>query len=471
MMYIFLTLAFFATIYHFQFWLEPFMDYPHTDEYQSILRALGYPTYTNILYVRMLTFFSQFAPDFFSLNFFNVIAGHMVLAISFFWYHARRGISFSTNLFFTAALTLSSINIALTRKMHFWGAAFFLLIMIAASYLKGNKRTFFLLCTLIGLAFFRVEFAFGAAMALGILVADNIKIKKNFFWITTSLIAFVIATLTIILYGYGMKDLLIESLKIKGGESFFSVAWTWIKLFSYNLVLYSYYSVLSFATTVRVYFPTFALAFIALFFVRDSWKKNLAHFKTVYHEDFLYFYFPALFALLAVRFMDFYVIMTYILLLSGLSFLLNSKRNPLYGMILFLLVWPAYFVSRPDFTSDAYINFPTFKRNAQVHRRMVELIRNLPRPASDVPYKILYNQEVKGFLPEEYREYHLNRELAELCQQGNATFDIVLLPGKWFADPHGEIIESCVLPTLTHHRQIPVAPGYTLYVGPRVAFP
>lgn len=461
----------FVAIFIFQFWLEPQSDFPHTDEYQSILSALGFPTYTPNLYVQMLTFFSGVFSDFYSLVKFNFIASHLLLAHAFFAYHWKRGVALATNLFFTSVLALSTINIALTRKMHFWAAAFFFLILVGADFFEGRSKRLYLLLGLLVLGLFRVEFLFSAAVALALFLCEilTVRFDKKKLIIIIFFIGSALAYLGITTFGYGMKDLLIESFKMgKGVSGPFGLIFTWIKLLISNIGLYGYYTLVSFLTTLRIYLPTLAIAFASLFFLINQPKNNLEKMKTIFLAEYLPFYVPAIFALFSVRFMDFYIIMAFVLFLSLLSFLLNTKSSVAAAPIIALLVLPAFFVHRPELKGSAYINFPTYKRGERVHRQMFDIIKGLNVNSGDAPYKILFNQYVAGVLPMEGREYFMNNDLPEVCKRGPVHFDVVLLTGNWFPEPQQKLIESCVLRGMSRSKHIKLSPGYDLYLSDRV---
>lgn len=467
-------ILFFISVLLFQIWLEPQADFPHTDEYQSILSALGFPTYAPNLYVQMLTFFTHFFPDFFSLQKFNFLASHLLLAFSFFIYHWKKGLSYGTLFFFTAILSLSTINIALTRKMHFWAAAFFFLILFAAEYLNPKERKYFFAFAFLVLGFFRVEFFFSAAVANAFLIGEFFSSRKD----KKKIMAIVLGTgsllaaIGIATFGYGMKDLLVESFRISGASpGIFTILFTWLKIFFNNLALHVYYTAISFFTTLRIYFPTLPIALAVLIYLIKDPVENFHKLKQILVTVYLPYYLPALLALFSIRFMDFYIIMTFVLVLSFGAFLLDTKQSSPKSLLLFILVLPAFFLYRPDLKGSAYINFPTFLRGERIHRQTFDIIAKLPVKKNDAPYKIYFNQYVAGVLPYEGREYFMNKDLKNICQQGPVMFDVALLTGKWFTDPDKQsqsLIESCVLPGLSKARHFKLAPGYDLYLGERV---
>jgi hypothetical protein len=464
-------ILFFASVVIFQFWLEPQSDFPHTDEYQSLLSALGFPTYTPNLHVQMLTFFTNFFPDFRSLVEFNFISSHIVLALSFFLYHWKKGLNYGTLFVITSILTLSTINIALTRKMHFWAAAFFFVILFTAEFFQEDKekeRKIFLFCSFLILGFFRVEFLFSAAVALAMLIRYFSHKKKIFSMIVAG--GSLLAVFGILKFGYGMIDLLIESFRISGQtpgplKLFFS----WIKIFSNNLGLHLYYTIISFFTTLRIFFPTLAIAFAVLIYLIKKPVEGMQRAKKVVFNTYLPFYFPAMIALFSVRFMDFYIIMTFVFFLSILAFAIDTKLTSLKSILILVLVLPAFFLARPELKGSAYINFPTFKRGERIHRQMFDIIATLEVKKNDAPYKIFFNQYVAGVLPYEGREYFMNSDLKNICKKGPVVFDIALLTGKWFSDPDQKLIDSCVRPGLLKARLLKLAPGYDLYLSERIS--
>lgn len=463
----FLGVSFFTALVFFLLWLEPFSDFPHTDEYQSLLSALGFPVYTPDLYVRWLSLFSWFSPDFQSLVKTNFIASHFFLALTFFLFHSKKKIAMATNLTMTALLTLSTINVALTRKMHFWAAGFFFLILFFSETLEGKRKNIFIVCGLTTLGFFRREFFLCAALA-GALMAGHSFGKKGKLILLAAGSA--IAFSGIFFFGYGMKELLIESFQLQG-KSFdlFSFILMWTRLFFTNAGLHIYYSFSSIASTVLLYFPGLAMAVTLLVFLVIKEKRLLQNLKEV-KKIFLFIYlpllFPALFALYSVRFMDFYVITTFVFILSLLSFLLNSRTSLLTAAFTWAVIIPAFFLMLPDLKESADINFPTYRRGELVHRKVFELIEKLDVKPGDTHYKILFNQYVAGVLPFEGRDYFMFSDLKEHCQ---AEFDIVLLPGKWFIVPEQNLLRNCILPRLGTFRHVKIAPGYGLYLSSRIS--
>lgn len=467
-----LTIFFFVGVVAIQYWLEPLSDFPRKDEYQSVLSALNLPVYTPNLYVWFLKLWTGMFPDFFSLWRFNFFASHLSLAIIFFLYHYKRGIAFSTNFFVTALLVLSTINIALTRKMHFWAAVFFFLLIFLADFINPKKRLFFLTIALFLLGFFRVEFFFSAIVAAAMIAHEWLKKKfssKNSKVILTGLLLllFFLVLSGILIFGYGMKALLIESLQLNQKGIFFAPV-SFMQLLFQNVIYHSYYSLYALIVPLRIYFPGLALSFGVLLFLKRSFKNNWILLKQNLRKDFLPFYVPALMALYSIRFTDFYLIMTFVFILSALSFLLNTEDKLNANLIVSVLILPAFFILRPELNGSAYINFPTFKREVRIHRHMFDLIQHLKVAGVHPPYKILIDQYVTGVLPDEGREYFMFSDLSRLCQGGPVTFDLVLIPGNWTLPPEQPWIEKCVWPRLSMSRHEKPSPGYDLYIGPRI---
>lgn len=466
----FISVVFFIAILFFLFWLEPFSDFPHTDEYQSLLSALGFPVYTPDFYVKWLSLFSWMVPDFQKLVKTNFIASHFFLALTFFLFHARKGISLPTNLTVTTVLVLSTINVALTRKMHFWAAGFFFFILFLSENLEGKKKNIFLIFSLTLLGFFRREFLFCAVAAAALFVGHSLGRKGKWALFFAGGAA---AVAGILFFGYGMRELIVESFHLQG-ENFnlWTVSLMWSKLFWSNAGLHLYYSLTSLVSTLRLYFPGVAGAFFILIVLAVKDKRILQNFKDA-KQNFLSCYvpflLPAFLAIYSVRFMDFYVITTFVFLLSLMAFLLNShssiKPVPAYFFLSILLL-PAFFLMHPDLIRSADINFPTYRRGEMVHRKVFDLIEKLEVKPGEAHYKILFNQYVAGVLPFEGREYFQFSDLKEHCQ---SEFDIVLLPGKWFIVPEQGLLQKCVLPRLATFRHVKIAPGYDLYLSPRIS--
>ncbi len=456
---------FFVSLFFFFCWLESQADYPHTDEYQSLLSALGFPVYTPTLYVRFLSFFADFFPDFPSLVRFNFIASQCFLALCFFFYHLKKKISIGTNLVVTAILSMATINVALTRKMHFWAAGFFFLILFLADFFSGKKKNLFLVFSFLLLGFFRVEFFLSALAALFIWLSPHLDRRKKIGLLLAG--TFVVVS-AIAQFGYGMKELLRESFHLEGNPDVVEIAATWAKLFFSNMGLHLFYSVTSLMATFRMYFFTLSLALLLLFPLVDNFKGNALRTKQIFLNEIFPYWLPASCALFSIRFIDFYVITTFVFLMSTLAFLLNSKKSKVAAWITLGLVLSAFFVRRPDFKESAYINFPSYLRGGTVHRQTFDLISRLEMKPGIEPYKILFNQYVAGVLPYENREYFQFADLKKLCVKGTLAFDIVLLPGKWFTVPEQDLLESCVYPSLSPMKHIKIAPGYDLYVSSRI---
>ncbi len=467
-----LMVSFFAGFIFFQYWLEPQSDFPRKDEYQSLLSALDYPVYSANLYVHFLRLWTGFFPDFFSLWRFNFFASHLSLAVAFFLYHSKKGIALSTNFFITSLLVLSTINIALTRKMHFWGAAFFFILLFAAEYFKPKMRLVFLTVSLLILGFFRFEFFFSAIVAAALCFHQCMKNRfhpRHYRILFGSLFFFLLVIVIVCLwsFGYGMKALLVESLQLdQRGLLYLPMAYA--QLFFRNILFHVYYSFYALVVPFWIYFPGLALSCVYLLFLKRNWYLNWVSLKQNLKTDLLPFYFSALFALYSVRFTDFYLIMTFLLLLSVLGFMLNTDRLPLRNLLVSLFILPSFFLFRPELKGSAYINFPTFKREVRIHRHMFDLIKNLNVSEIHSPYKILIDQYVTGVLPDEGREYFMFSDLSRLCERGPVDFDLVLLPGDWTLPPEQPLIEKCVLPRLNTSRHLKPSPGYDLFVSPRI---
>lgn len=462
---ILLIAIFLAVIFYIQVWMLPFSDYPYQDEYHSILRAIGKNTYPHTLHTKFLSLFTIFSRNFYDIFVMNFILSNFFLCTLFFFYHKKRGITLPANLFFTSALALSAINIALSRKMHFWGAAFFFLILILSDYFNGKKRSLFLVLAFSLLAFFRMEFAFSAALALGALVGWP-KNRKNFFIFSfLFLIGSAVATWIIYQNVAGMKALVSVSL---GGSSKENGIIHLLKLFGVNLYDYSSYVLYTFASTLKIYFFTFLNAFILLFFITKPLKENLKGLWENVKRDQLY-YIVAMIPLLGLRNLDSYIVMFYVLFLGFMSFLLNSKDTKWRTPVIFLLVLPAFFIGRPDFFRDLHINFPSIRGyNGMVNRPMHDLIKGLPKGTYEDPYRILSYERIKEVLGREGLEFHLYHELKAACGEGSLNFDIVLIQESWIYDENKDMIEQCVAPSLGNMRAYPIAKGFWLYLSPRL---
>lgn len=463
----FLIAAFFTAMGTFLGWLEARSDFPHTDEYQSILSALGFPVYTPDLYVTWLKNLTHFADNFKELVRLNFVTSHLFLASAFFLFHWKKGLSLSANFTMTALLSLSTINVALTRKMHFWAAGFFFLILFLAESLEGRKKNIFMICSLIALGFFRREFFLCAAAAAALLAGRSLGKKAQIAVLTGGALA---ALGGMIFFGYGMKELLRESFQLQSSAvNPFSLILVWIKLFFTNAGLHLYYSFSSIVSTLRLYYPGVAASVAALaFFVfkEKRLKENALEMKTVLLRVYGPFFLPAFLALYSVRFMDFYVVSTFVLLLSVMAFLLNSRFSVISAACFWIFLVPAFFLMRPEFRESTDINFPTYRRGELVHRKLFDLIEKLDVKPGEAHYKILVNQYIAGVLPFEGREYFMFSDLKEHC---NTEFDIVLLPGSWFITPEENLLKSCVRPRLASYRLVKIAPGYDLYLGPRIS--
>lgn len=466
-----LTLLFFSAFFVFQFWLEPLSDFPRKDEYQSLLSALHFPVYTPNVYIHWLRFWAHWFPDFFSLWRFDFMGSHLLLAASFFLYHRRKKIAFSTAIVFTSILVLSTINIALTRKMHFWAISAYFVIMILADQLCSRRRLIFLSGLFFLLGFLRMEFFFSSVVALTLFLLEFMRgrLERKYQRLVFAGLGVLLASLTaffIARLGYGMQDLLRDSLKI-GEKSLWSVPVSYLKLFFSNTAYHGWYSLYALVVPLRIFFPGVAIALAFLFYQQESPLKNFVSLKAQFGRDHGPFFLPALVALCSIRFNDYYVIMSFVLLLSLLCFLLGHEEKPMRSLLVSVLILPAFFVFRPELKESAYINFPTFKREVRIQRHVFDLIRQLKVASGQPPLKILIDQYVAGVLPNEGREYALFSDLAHLCTKGPVEFDLVLLPGQWTLPPEQKWIESCVKPGLKDARPLKISPGYDLYLSPR----
>ncbi len=464
------VLIFIGLLFYIQVWMLPFSDYPYQDEYHSILQAMGKHTYTNTLYVHFLSLFTFLSRNFYDIFTLNFIFSNFLLTVTFFFYHKKRSISLSTNLFFTSMLALNALNIALSRKMHFWAPAFYFLILMMGDWLEGMKRKIFLVMAFVALAFFRMEFAFAAVFAFGDLVGMR-KSRRHFFIFSgIGLLAGAIAVGLIYRFGPGMKDLVAVSLGSEEGSTFnlWDQFFNIVVLFVSNVGRYSQYVAHTFASTLKIYFFTLMNAFILIVVMIKPIRENLKNLWENIKNDQVY-YLAALFLLLVVRFLDSYIIMFYVLFLSFLSFLLNSKRPDWLTPVVFALILPAFFIGKPDFEENLGINFPSIRGyNGLVNRPMHELVASLPKTSYEQPYRILSLERLEEVQGREGLEFYLYQDLVEVCGKGPLDFDVVLIQEYWKHTPNRLIIQSCLIPKLQNMRAYPLARGYDLYLGPRL---
>jgi len=376
-----LVLAFSAV--HFQFWLWPFSDFPKTDEFYSLLKALGLEVYNKTIYVQFLSIFSIFFKNIDSLWKFDFIGSHLFLASAFFYYHHRRGVHPAVNIFFTSVLLLSPINVAMTRKLHFWTLGFFFFLLGFACRKKSEQKLNWLSGGLTLLTFFRYEFFLPATIALSLLIAKKGHLKNKAQ--LSALYSLLILTSIGLIYffGPGMKQLM----ELSFGESLSH----WLSMIAKNVIYLSYNTLHSFDVVFFYYLPTLVFALILLMFFA-SWKKNWGEWKPILKEDFQWTFIPALVVLLAIKYTDHYAIMGFVFLLSAFNFLLNSRQSPMLSIVIVLLVVPSFFLGLPDYRDNGKF-FYHIRRNGLEQKKIIDALRDEVYGKSiDHPLVILFEE-------------------------------------------------------------------------------
>lgn len=465
-----LVFVFFALVFYFQYWLEALADYPYDDEYYSLLTGLGLAKYySTSLYVRLLSILAIFFNTLESLHRYNFFVSHLVLGLGFFFYHSRRNINLGTNFFFTSMLVLSPLNILLSRKIHFWAAGFFFIILGLSTYLKGNARNFFLFFSLLLLGFFRVEFFFSAVLALGCIICYQGSFKKIFFLsflITLILIFTVFYVLTNTPGAQALLDASGYRHFSSGGGSFLKGLFDIVLQMFKNILVYSSVSFETFISTLTLYFISLINSFVFLFFILRPIKENILCFYQAFKNDFLLFYFPAILALISIRFFDAYLIMFYALLLSGLAFLMNSRGNRYFLYVIFILLVPAFCLKPPDLFKGfepklLYRRMYLGKFDRSVHA----VVEKLAKSSNEKPYRILSYQPLSQVYSSMGHQFFLFKDLKALCDAGDAHFDVVALHNIEEMD----LVKKCLLPRLQDYKIINLSENAQIFMSDRVS--
>lgn len=467
--YISLTAVFISVWFYIQVWMLKFTDYPYQDEYHSILRALGKNTYPSNLHVKFLSLFAEISKNFYDVFTLNFILSGFFLTVIFFFYHQKKGISLPTNIFFTSMLALCSLHIALSRKMHFWAAGFYFLILLSADFFSGKKREFYLLICFSILAFFRMEFAFAAAWALASLVGVPKTKKQALFFAMALLIGSALAIGIIYEYVGGMKDLVAITFGTNNHAQNFNLfdrAMNALSIFFANVYDYGRFSIFTFLVTFKHFFFTLLNAFVLLFFFQRPLRENLRGLWQEIKKNQIY-YLAAMIPLLALRNIDSYIIMFYVLMLSLMSFLLNTRPSRV-GVLAIFLVLPAFFVGLPDYSRNFEVNFPSIRGyNGLVNRPFHDFVQSLPKKSYEERYYILSYERMTEVLGHEGVEFFLYPHLEEACKERTIPFDVVLIQDSWRYDPNRKGIEKCVVPAMSSMREFPFTRGFLLYLSPR----
>ena len=456
----------FTCIIYFQIWAEEFADYPFQDEYMSLLKTLNYPViYSKTLYIQLLSGLTFFTTDFYQLYLLNFVLSNSALSMVFFWYHQRKGIELGTNMFFTAILALSSLNISLSRKLHFWEISFLLLVLVLQDFVAEKRRKYFLLWSFLILTFFRIEFLFPASVAFGLIIFEHRA--RRYFWV---LLVFGLALMGIALtMAYSKIPGLAELIKISlPAERMFS---HFFGLFYSNMTSYFLLCLDTFWRTLKNNLFTVINCFVLIFFMVASLKENLRHFIQTYKKDFLCFYLPLLIPFLFVRFFPAYLIVVYVLFLSILCFLLNSRNKITYPVLVFALLAPAFFFGRPDYANDLSANFNSRLYGGRVNKPMHNLVRLLkPAKLNELfPLSVLSYERLRDLVKVNKVDFYVYEDLPRACQTGPRGFDVVLISESWQFRSDKKLVESCVLSRMGGFKRYSFANGYILLVSDRVS--
>lgn len=368
---------FFASMIFFQFWQFPFADYPQSDEFYSILKALGLEVYNKTLYVQILSVFALFFKSFESLVKFSFIFSHLFLAAAFFYYHHCKKIHPAVNLFFTGLLVLSPLSLALTRKLHFWAAALFFLGLGMVHDKPRDQKEKSLALVFVVLTFLRYEFFFPAVIFLW----------RGFFYRKLSQARWVFPLLVLVpvvliyFLGPGMRELFTRSWQ----EGFIGVG--------KNILYMGYNSLHSIDIVFTSFFPTVALSLVLLLAFAD-WKDNLQVFKKIALEEYLFTFLPVLTVLILIHYNDHYALMGFLFILSGFCFLLNVKQKSWLTPLLFLLMTSAFFVRLPDYNDPSRF-FYHIRRHGPVQKEaLTSLEARLRQLSASRPLRLLTDRPV-----------------------------------------------------------------------------
>nr|BDT26980.1 hypothetical protein BHI3_04460 [Bacteriovorax sp. HI3] len=466
-----IILFFIGLLFYIQIWMVSYADYPYQDEYHSILQALGKGTYPNNLHVRFLSLFTLISRNFYDVFYMNFILSGFCLCLLFFLYHRKRNISLATNIFVTSTLALCSLHITLSRKMHFWAIAFYFLILLMADRFEGRARGIFLFLSLGVLGFFRMEFAFAAALALSLSLGIP-KTKKqkiiSFFIFSLGGIA---AAFLIYQYVGGMKPLLSISLATDTHPQSYGPLerlWNLISIFVFNIFQYGKYVVYTLWRVLLDSYFTMMNAFLLLLFIQKSFKEKGQNYWREVRDNQL-FYYVAMVPLLAVRNLDSYIIMFYVLMLSLLAFMLDTRGHRWISKAIIGLCLMAFLFDRPNYADGVSVNFPSIRAyNGLINKPMHDLIQSLPKVDYENRFRILSYERIGEVLGHEGLEFYLYFQLKDACSNGEIPFDIVLIQDSWEYDPNIKIIKKCVLPALASMKRYTFAPGYDLFLSQRL---